>query len=757
VRAGTRLWLALIAAACADPGSIPAPARVPASMVAITTPTASVVAGTAAGTVSVKVLDASGAPVSGVVVTFTVSRGGGLLGTAAMRTAGDGVASSTFRASTAAGLNEVTAFVTGVASLTFTVTGTPGATRTIVFGQRSLRYSTSVDSLIATAGARDTFANAVPATISWVARDSTLVSVAQASPAAAAVRVLRRPGLTWLIATNGAAVDSLAVMVWDSTSTPCTYQATPIVLPLGGVQQFDSGLLCIRSAVAGAEYAVVAHLGTAAYAVSQSFEVVGDGIAAPTAFPDQLPAVSLMAPSFRDAGFERRMRAREAQEIVPRLASARSAIRQRTLMAPGVGAASNILPAQPQIGQVMSLNVNATDFCGKVDPRKGRVAAVSNSAIIIADLANPEGGFTDAEYQAFAAHFDTLITPIDTGAFGAPTDIDNNGRVAVFFTKAVNELTPPGSTGGVVLGFYYLRDLLPRESAFGACPGSNAGEMFYLLVPDPFANVNENPRSKAFVSSTIVATLAHEYQHLINASRRMYVTDALRVDEDVWLNEGLSHIAEELVFYRASGLAPRANIGGGPLAMGTPGRDAFDAYQRSNFGRYQQYLRSPEGNSPLAGDDELATRGATWSFLRYLADRVRPADGDFWRKLVNSRWTGVVNLDSVLAGTGTSTIAALRDWSTAVIADDSPSAPSVLQQPSWNFRSAFPAAGGSLSFALTPRVLFNGLSTAIGVVGGGSSYLRFGVAQDREALIRVGGLTGSPLPSGMRLTVVRIK
>ena len=100
----------------------------------------------------------------------------------------------------------------------------------------------------------------------------------------------------------------------------------------------------------------------------------------------------------------------------------------------------------------------------------------------------------------------------------------------------------------------------------------------------------------------------------------------------------------------------------------------------------------------------------------------------------------------------------MRDWSTAVILDDVlPPAGLPVQQASWNYVSAFAGAGGSLAFALAPRVLFNSLSTAVGIVGGGTSYLRFGVAQNQRALIRVTAVGGGPLPAGMRLTIVRIK
>src|SRR5436190_1747936 len=83
---------------------------------------------------------------------------------------------------------------------------------------------------------------------------------------------------------------------------------------------------------------------------------------------------------------------------------------------------------------------------------------------------------------------------------------DGNGRAIPFFTRSVNKLSPAGS-GEVVLGFYYGRDLLPKQGPLGSCPGSNEAEMFYLLVPDP-NGVNGNIRKKSDVAATTNSVVA---------------------------------------------------------------------------------------------------------------------------------------------------------------------------------------------------------------------------------------------------------
>lgn len=266
-------------------------------------------------------------------------------------------------------------------------------------------------------------------------------------------------------------------------------------------------------------------------------------------------------------------------------------------------------------------NSQANSACGNIVLRTGRVEAETQHLTIVADLSNPAGGFTEADYAAFAATFESLVWPVVTGNFGVPADIDGGGRVVAFFTRAVNELTPAGSAG-VIGGFFYARDLFPKVTTgnLTGCAGSNEAEMFYILVPDPAGTINGNVRSTDFVRRIATGVIGHEMQHLINSSRRLFV-NAAAWPETVYMEEGLSHVAEELLFYEASGLAAKSNVGGSTIQSSQTILDAANAYSTSNWGRLSLYLKAPSPNSPYASNDNLPTRGATWSWLRYLADR----------------------------------------------------------------------------------------------------------------------------------------
>src|SRR5207237_9603845 len=94
----------------------------------------------------------------------------------------------------------------------------------------------------------------------------------------------------------------------------------------------------------------------------------------------------------------------------------------------------------------------------------------------------------------------------------------------------------------------------PKLGPLGSGPGSKLGEVINVYVP-------EADNQAAEVKVNAVGTMGQEFQHVINSARRLYINTNGSSVEERWLNEGLSHIAEELLFYRSSTLAPRQNIG----------------------------------------------------------------------------------------------------------------------------------------------------------------------------------------------------
>ena len=538
---------------------------------------------------------------------------------------------------------------------------------------------------------------------------------------------------------------------------------TPITLTLGvgevrTVSAAEAGLLRVTGAQGGAEFTLIPFYGTTSVASIATLEFSGQELSATAGPPSPEighpaaagPSLSL-APGAPDVAtsFELGLRRAEGDQLTPRIPAARAAYAASV----GAGRAlASAAAAVPAVGDVMTLNAAASASCAEESMRTGRVVSVTQRAVVVADNENPSGGFTDAEYAAIGQEFDALVDPLVTQFFGDPTDLDESGgRVTIFFTRAVNELTPAGARG-VVFGYFNARDVLPKTGD-PACPASNEAEVLYLIVPDPTGVVNGNRRTKETVRRTITGILAHEYQHLINAGRRVYVNGA-RTFEETWLNEGLSTIAEELMFYRVAGMSPRANVAVDALLSSAARAEALNAYQVGNFVRVVDHLRYPESTSPFDNLDELATRGATWQFLRYAADQLGTDESVLWQKLVNARTSGVANFN---AASGADFVTMLRDWATARYVDDAvPQAASRYQQPSWNYRSILPTLVPNRSFPLRTWALGNGAPFRLVLRAGGAAYLRFGVASGTTGTVRI-TLSEGAAPEAVWFTVVRTR
>lgn len=577
-------------------------------------------------------------------------------------------------------------------------------------------------------------------------------------------RLCSAPLICALVAIVGAActsketTSSLTAPPPAPAPTPTT-PAGAVTLAVGGTAPLAvSSTLTLAGGSSGGEYAlIVSDTALDGTATAASFQLTAASIAAPGSVSapstSLAPDASASRALVHDFSYAARLNARAQRELVPLFASARRAYAARATAGSVLGRSASVASAAVQVGDIISLNVSEL-ACDSIAPRAARVVAIGSTSIIVADTLNPQGGFTTADYQRFAAQFDTVVYPIDVANFGAPAAFGPEGKILLFFTSAVNALTPKGSTS-YVGGFFFSRDQFPVSATpdLQGCKGSNARNLFYLLTPDPLGTINGNVRRTGFVDSVTITVITHEFQHLINSSRRLYVNANVRSFEVTWLNEGLSHIAEELLFYHEGKSAPRLNLDVNALRGSVALKDAFNADQSSNAARYREYLIAPSTNSPISLNDSLATRGATWDLLRYLADRKLRGggtDASIWFALVNSTTSGVANLRQVF---GSNVGAMLRDWSVSQYTDDNVTGISEdLTQPSWNWRSIYPALGArGASYPLQVSSLTTAGATET-VIPGGARFYRFAVAANASASLSLSA--ASPVVQG---TVVRIR
>ncbi len=154
-------------------------------------------------------------------------------------------------------------------------------------------------------------------------------------------------------------------------------------------------------------------------------------------------------------------------------------------------------------------------------------------AIFLDDAAPTEGGYTPDDLAAIGSLFDDYLHPIDVDAFGAETDVNGDGMVLVLLTDRVTRLAGCGN-GQVVVGLFFAVDL------FADLAGSNDARN--LLRADARRSLRRGPGSAR--SSLLPSVFIHEFQHMINYGQKVIERDGDA--EDIWLDEGLSGLAEEL-------------------------------------------------------------------------------------------------------------------------------------------------------------------------------------------------------------------
>jgi hypothetical protein len=256
----------------------------------------------------------------------------------------------------------------------------------------------------------------------------------------------------------------------------------------------------------------------------------------------------------------------------------------------------------------------------------------------------PPNGFTDQQIAAFGNTFDLDLYTIDVATFGAPTDIDGNGRVIVLLSPLINKLTNAGvcTTQGYIAGFFDATDLLP-----GSFPASsNSAELFYALVPDPQATFS-CAHTIAAVEQLTPSTFIHEFQHMISFGQHALLRDGS--EEDPFLNEGLSHVAEELGsrFYENRFPPPTGRTDPDQAfpdsSQGFISGDLFNSYHflldPASTDTSDKASVSDWGN----GDGTLVQRGGIWLFLRWLGDQQ---DSLVYGRLDQTTNTGVPNLEA---------------------------------------------------------------------------------------------------------------
>ena len=243
----------------------------------------------------------------------------------------------------------------------------------------------------------------------------------------------------------------------------------------------------------------------------------------------------------------------------------------------------------------------------------GKIRCIGSKVVFYVDTAVSSEVLADSDVQTLCNEFDTVAGNEQT-IFGETSDVDGDGKLHILMTKQINRLGALG--GGIITGYFYAGDLYTRSNSNSV---SNYREVIYTLVPDPSGQYG-TAISKSFAMSNLLpAVLPHELQHAISYNQHVFENDGS--PEENWLNEGMSHLAEDIMGYGVE-----------------------------NPSRYAMYLASPSTYGVVTqGSPNLMERGEAYLFMRFLYEQS--ADGAaFIRSLESSSKRGVENLETAFAG-----------------------------------------------------------------------------------------------------------
>ena len=262
-----------------------------------------------------------------------------------------------------------------------------------------------------------------------------------------------------------------------------------------------------------------------------------------------------------------------------------------------------------------------------------RAAYVGEHCYVFLDQQLPAGSL-EARVDLIGRTFDEQIFPTDARLFGAPLAHGVNGdpRITLLVSPVVGNYGKDST-----IGYFTLRDLF-APGADPSNPVLKRSNQRLMLYVSPYVVARGQP-------ADFLGTIAHELQHLINASQKLFRPRAQGRTEELWLDEGLAMFAMEANGYGLTG-------DGGVV-----------------YNHVAGYLADPGAYSltDWRRNPAESAYGAAYLFTTYLVERF--GEG-ILGELVASPQAGIPNLNGRLGSRGTSFKQVFDEWTLANLLDD---------------------------------------------------------------------------------------
>lgn len=233
------------------------------------------------------------------------------------------------------------------------------------------------------------------------------------------------------------------------------------------------------------------------------------------------------------------------------------------------------------------------------------------------------------------------IVPLERDLFGKESDVDGDGKFNIVSSQVVNRLTQGGA--GFVTGFFLATDLYD-SSQYSI---SNQTEVIYTMVPDPDGTYGTSVAKSFAVNNIIKGVLPHEFQHLISYNQHVFVNGGFA--EESWLNEGLSHLAEDL-----TSVVEKNELGLSHYESQNSTVEYSDnfmaGYGKENPSRVSSYL-AQVSNVCFTCGSTLSQRGGAYLFVKHLYESAEQnqyaqlsSGKELIRYLLDTRLRGIDNV-----------------------------------------------------------------------------------------------------------------
>lgn len=410
------------------------------------------------------------------------------------------------------------------------------------------------------------------------------------------------------------------------------------------------------------------------------------------------------------------------------------------------------------LGNVRNFRLCGDLNCSTFPTVTATAKSVSGHLAIYVDNAAPAGGLSQSDLDSLATLFNARLYAIDTTAFGRESDIDGNSAVIVLMSNVVNKLVTKTQChqSGFIAGFFFGADIDPL---FSGDPRVNHGEVFYSMVADPDSTLS-CAHSATQLRNIVPVTFIHEFQHMISYNQHVLVGGSS--PQVTWLDEGMSHFAEEL---GGRSFLPGDQASFSNFVIG----DLFNAYSFLDSSSFHYLAFS-------SGIGSLAERGAAWLFVRYFADQFA-ADTSFASIAALTRGleqSGLHGGAAIAAAAGTPFATVDERWILANYVSDLPgfSAPPELRYRSWSFRTTYASLNSQCPnfsppcpfpkpFPLTPPLSLGRDVQQSGTLhaGSGNYVVAAQLASGPGFALLFSGPNGAALPAVLnaRLNVLRIR